>query len=493
VSSSSSIIDLKQLYPPLGKYLPDLPDLPSAPQAIFLLLDNRDAFYGGAAGGGKSAALLMGGLQYVDRPGYHALILRRTFPELEGADGLIAQSHEWLEHSDAKWNEQKHRWTFPSGATIQFGHCEEENDKYRYQGQAYQYVGFDELTHFTEAQYDYITRTRARRSLVQREQGIPIRARGASNPGNVGHAWVASRFIEQRKPGVVFIPAKAADNPGLDVAEYWEGMKDLPETLRRQLWDGDWSVTEGAAFRLAPEHLIEPFPKERAMPDWWERFESMDYGLTNPTAWHFWAIDGEGNLICFWTHYKPGLPSETAPAILNLRGHFNSRLCWGDPQSLAAPTTNRTRLGAPATIQTEFAEQGLWLGKANNNPRAGYTRLCEFLRLDPEHRFPDWHPRRGEKGAPRLFIVERHCPDLVKQLRIALLQPLDMRHGGEMVDPKWESAHGHAVAAARYGVLTRFPASEEPEREPEDPRAALIYRHEKREEEQQRTIPYQVV
>jgi hypothetical protein len=210
-------------FPPLQRYYPHLSSL-SAPQAAFLVLDCRDAFYGGAVGGGKSDALLMAALQYVDRPGYHALLLRRTFPELEGADGLIAKAHEWLgrfrESGECLWNEQKHRWTFPSGATIQFGHVKDENAMYAYQGQAYQFVGFDELTHFTKRMYEYIAFTRARRRTQDALAGIPVRARSASNPGNIGHGWVKERFIEKPAPGVVFIPAKLSDNPGLERATY---------------------------------------------------------------------------------------------------------------------------------------------------------------------------------------------------------------------------------------------------------------------------------
>jgi hypothetical protein len=447
--------------------------MPSIHQAIFLLLDGREAFYGGAAGGGKSAALLMAALQYVDEPNYHALLLRRTFPELEGADGLIGQSHEWLgPHRPAvDWNEQKHRWTFPSGATIQFGHCQEERDKTRYQGQAYQFVGFDELTHFSETQYDYIGFTRARRRTGLRDSGVPIRTRGASNPGGIGHAWVKSRFIDARKPGVVFVPAKAADNPGLDVHEYWEGMKDLPEELRRQLWDGDWGAFEGAAYRITPDHIVEPFE----IPAHWERFESMDYGLNNPTAWLVHAVDYEGNLVSFGEHYAPGLPSETAPIIHKLRESWRSDFCWGDPASLATRTGTSTRSGEHATIQSEFAERGIPISKAKNDPRVGYTRMRELLKLDEARRFPDWHPRRGELGAPRWFIVERACPQLAEQMKTAPLTPLEHRFAGEMIDPKWEGPHGHSHASARYGVASRFDPSEEPpdaaERSPEEQRA----------------------
>ena len=86
----------------------------------------------------------------------------------------------------------------------------------------------------------------------------------------------------------------------------------------------------------------------------------------------------------------------------------------------------------------------------------------ELLRLDENRRFPDWHPRRGQPGSPRWFIVERACPELVSQLKTAPLQPVDKRWAGEMIDPVWEGAHGHAVAAARYGAMSRPAASTEP-------------------------------
>ena len=428
----------------------------------------------------------MGALQHVDKPGYAALLLRRTYAELSKADSLIPRSHEWLSGTPAKWNEDRKTWTFPSGATIEFGHVENETDKYKYQSAAYQYVGFDELTSFSESIYEYIGFSRTRRKI---ESSVPIRTRSASNPGNIGHAWVQSRFLDDPKPGVFFIPAKAKDNPGLDVEEYEESLSTLPPALRRQLLDGDWGAIEGAAFHLTPDHLIEPF----VLPTWWEKFESMDYGLTNPTAWHFWAIDAEGNLIAYFSYYKPGLPSETAPMIKRIRAQVGSKVCYGDPQSLAQPTSTLSKLGTPATIQTEFAERGVLIAKANNDRRTGYTRLSEFLKIDPYHRFPDWHPKRGERGSPRMFIVERYCPDLVKQFRVALLQPLDERFGGEAVEDKWERQHGHAIAAARYGVLTRFPTSQEPERLPEDPRARWMVEHERREESLRLNQPYDIV
>ena len=467
-------IDLAQLFPPLGRFCPHPP---SPKQAAFLLLDCREAFYGGAAGGGKSDALLAGALQYVDVPGYAALILRRTFAELEGADGLLARGHEWLaphREDGVRWNEQKHRWTFPTrsytkmgsnaeaDALLEFGHVQEEKDKHKYQSKAYQYLGFDELTSFTETQYEYIGFTRSRRRKQGLISQVPIRVRSASNPGNVGHGWVKRRFITSPNPGVIFVPAKVADNPGLDVTDYVEhSLSTIGEVLRQQLLDGDWGVFEGMAFGDFDEqtHCYGGI----ALPDSFDRFEAMDFGLNNPTAWYLVGVDYDGNLLWHDSYYRPGLPSESAAVILARRAAGWERTeesgwgprndCWADP-AIQHKTGGLTRWGEPATIKTEFEEAGVTLLLANNDPRAGYARLRYLLKPEPSRLFPKWHPRSGERGAPRMFVNRQLCPELVEQLKNAPLQAIDKRYGGEMVDPDWEGQHGHACFPAGTLVAT---------------------------------------
>ncbi len=463
ISSDSATLAelLAASFPPLATYCPILPQV-TRQQGLFLLSQTEEALYGGAVGGGKTAALLMGALQYVDVDGYAALIMRRTFPELEQPEGPIWQSLRWFGQVPTsirpKYVKADHTWEFKSGAVIRFGHLDSADALLRYQGGGYHYVGFDELTHFEQNQYEFIAFSRQRKPPTGPLSEVPIRVRASANPGGPGHAWVKRRFLDERPDDVAFVPAKVWDNPGIDTDDYVARLKKLNPVLQQQLLDGNWGAFEGAAFTITPDHIVDP----GVVAPTWDRFESMDYGLNNPTAWHAWAVDYDGNLVAYDTYYQPGLPSETAPVILKLRQTWGSTVCHGDPASLATRTGSLRKFGAPATIHTEFLDNGVNITPANNNPRAGYARLRELLKLDPERRFPDWHPRRGDHGSPRMFIVERSCPQLAEQLRTAPLQPVEKRYAGEMIDPVWESRYGHAVAAARYGVMSRPDPSEEP-------------------------------
>ena len=263
------------LTPRLNKYIPWQP---SETQTAFLLLDNREALYGGAAGGGKSVALLMAALQHVDVPGYHALLLRRTFAALAKPGALIDLAHEWLRGTDAQWNEQRKQWTFPSGATLSFGYLDTEGDKYQYQGAAFQFIGFDELTQFTRSQYTYLF-SRCRKSA---ELDVPLRVRSASNPGGEGHAWVYERFfLEGRAKGRVFIPAKLDDNPHLDRASYLEMLAELSPVERRQLEHGDWTAVQAGDW-FKPEWW--QYVDASALPPARRKLRYWDTASTKPSA-----------------------------------------------------------------------------------------------------------------------------------------------------------------------------------------------------------------
>lgn len=234
---------------------------------MFLLVDTLEALFGGAAGGGKSNGLLMAALQYVNVPKYRAILFRRSYADLSLPGALIDISHEWLSGTDAVWKAKEHYWLFPKyGSTLGFGYMDAPNDIFRYQSAQFSFVGFDELTQFTERQYRYLfSRLRRPRCPIHAEESsptckvcrryaplasVPLRMRAATNPGDVGHEWVKYRFIDYgNSESRVFIPSRISDNPYLDADEYRRSLSNLDPITRRQLEEGDWEArTDGGYF-----------------------------------------------------------------------------------------------------------------------------------------------------------------------------------------------------------------------------------------------------
>ena len=261
----------------LPKWTEFIPHEPTVKQHAALLLDDYpELLYGGAVGGGKSDFLLMAALQYVDVPGYAALIVQRSFAQLSHSDAMLERAQEWLSGKASgidSVNGMPTKYIFPSGARLEFGHCQHEKDRFNYKGSAYQYIGFEELTGFTLRIYLYL-RSRLRRLMGS---GIPIRTRGASNPGDIGHEWVKARFVSGAERGRLFMPAKLEDNPYLDRDEYAATLADLHPYDREQLMNGNWDVRPpGGRFKR------EWFSFVDTMPAGMERVRRWDLAATEP-------------------------------------------------------------------------------------------------------------------------------------------------------------------------------------------------------------------
>jgi hypothetical protein len=197
-----------------------------------------------------------------------------------------------------------------------------------------------------------------------------------------------------------------------------------------------------------------------------------------------WAADEDGNVVVFGEYSQPGIVSKHAAAFLERNKRWRTERIWSDPsvfhsQGLSTPRNWK------ASVATEYGEHGVYLRPANNDRQAGYARLLELLHVEPGRFAPPWAQfRSGIDGAPRLY-VSAACKQLIRQLKSAPVA-VDGIDAGEAVDRKWESEHGHAVAAARYGAMSRpSPSAGLPEPEPEDPRMDRALERLKRIEERE--------
>jgi phage terminase large subunit-like protein len=239
-------------------WIPDsaLPRENAKQRAFLLLTDVNEVFYGGAAGGGKTYATLIAAAQFVDVPGYSALLLRENFSDLNQPGAWIPLSKSWWLNTEAEWRGGEHRWYFPSGATVTFGYLANDDAVYQYDTAAYQYIAIDELVQHSEWRYTFMF-GRMRRPRLGPLSRVPTRMRSASNPGGKGHEWVYKRFIDPRtrEPGAVFVPARVEDNAGnMDVEAYKrDSLSKLDPLTRRQREEGDWTAISGG--RFSPDSL----------------------------------------------------------------------------------------------------------------------------------------------------------------------------------------------------------------------------------------------
>jgi hypothetical protein len=244
---------LKYLEPKEAKYCPETASLT---QKVFLRTYALEALFGGAAGGGKSSALLMSALQYVDVPGYSAILFRRTYADLALPGAIMDRFQAWIAaEDDIRWNANNYTAVFPSGARISFGYLNNSQDYLRYKGAEFQFIGMDEVTEIRESDYRYMF-SRLRRPANGPLSKVPLRMRAASNPAP---NWVRQRFIvEGKESGRIFVPSKLTDNPGIDAASYRQTLQALDPVERRRLEEGDWwSTTLGSLFERESFVLLD--------------------------------------------------------------------------------------------------------------------------------------------------------------------------------------------------------------------------------------------
>ena len=427
------------------------------PQTDFLAAGEREVLYGGSAGGGKSYAMLADPLRYMGHPSFSGLLLRHTTEELRE---LIFKSQELYPKiwKGIKWSERKMQWLAPSGARLWLSYLDRDDDVLRYQGLAFSWIGFDELTQWaTPFAWNYM---RSRLRSVSHD--LPVYMRATTNPGGRGHGWVKKMFIDPAPAGKSFeaqdietgevlrypeghskagkalfkrrfIPARLMDNPYLaEQGDYEAMLLSLPEQQRRQLLEGDWDIKEGAAFTEFNRdiHVVEPY----TIPNNWVKFRACDYGYGSKSAVLWIAVSPSEQLVVYRELYvSKVLATDLADMVLELEINDGN-------------------------IRYGVLDSSLWHKRGDTGPSLAEQMITRGCRWRPSDR------SKGSRVAGKNEIHRRlQVDDFTEEPRLVFFNtcthtisqlpaiPLDKKNS-EDVDTTSED---HLYDALRYGIMSR--------------------------------------
>lgn len=414
-------------------------------------------------------ALIYGGLRHIDHPRYKAALFRRTFPRLQE---LIDRTQRTFPQLGAKWNEQKKRWTFPSGAVYEFHHCEHENNKFDYLTTEFQYLGFDQLEEFTDTIYSFLI-TRVRTTSPD----LKTRVRASANPGGIGHVWVMKRFEVDKHPegGVtvidplsglsrVFIPARVWDNPAIvqhDPA-YIQRLMAIPDpALRRAYLDGDWSVFAGQYFsQWDPTLHVSPLRgSKRRPPDWWEVAAGLDWGYSpHPSVLEMAAFDPHGRARFYKELVIEKVSGRELAELILQRCETpkeRSMTIQGDTQMWTPNTDTGVSIADSMNEVFTDAGTGVLLTKASKDRINGWHRMHSFL--DARRPLPT-EPGEPKMRGPWMTVLPADprdglgCPYLIETIPGQVHDDRETKRGDLR-----KNDHDHACDAGRYLLVAREP------------------------------------
>ena len=427
------------------------------PQTDFLSASEQEVLYGGAAGGGKSFAMLADPVRYFNNPLSNKLLVRRSTEELRE---LISVSKQLYPRAipGIKFLERDKTWIAPSGASLWLSYLDRDDDVSRYQGQAFNWIGFDELTQWPSPFAWNYMRSRLR---TTRNSGLNLYQRATTNPGGAGHSWVKKTFVDPAVNNTAFnatdpetgedivwpkghtkqgqplfkrrfIPATLFDNPYLaEDGLYEANLLSLPEHQRKQLLEGNWDVNEGAAFTEWNRnlHVIEPFE----IPNSWARFRACDYGYGSYTGVVWIAVSPDEQLIVYRELYCSKVIA-TDLADMILEAEHGEKIRYGVLDS--SLWHNRGDTGP--SLAEQMVQKGCrWRpsDRSKGSRIAGKNELHRRLQVDD---FTE---------EPRLVFFNT-CTNIISQIPAL---PLD-KNNSEDVDTNSED---HLYDALRYGIMTR--------------------------------------
>lgn len=441
--------------------------VPTPKQRIFHETTAREVLYGGAAGGGKSYAIVWDALvRCLTYPKTKAYLFRRTYPELEQT--LIATAREIIPESLGKYKASEHKFVLVNGSQMYFCYMQFEADRLKYLGAEIQWLYFDELTSFTQDMYNFIrSRLRAPKHL----NVTPV-IRCASNPGGPGHGWVKAYFVDPTDIGkkvikhkiefydentkttqtkiftTQYIPATVLDNPHISDDYKFELMMKPPKIRDAYLY-GKWDAFEGQAF---PEftndpdhyldrmwtHVIEPFD----IPYWWEHYISFDHGYSRPFSFGAFAVDPTGTVYRYKELYgcKPNEPNHglmLAPSGIGkmldewLQPEFREGIRF---HGIADPAVFDKSRGESVADQLLKYFNGVYFSPGDNTRLAGKNNFHEYLKFD-------------QTGHPKLYVFNT-CKDFIRTIPSLVYDD----HKVEDIDTEGED---HIYDETRYMLMDR--------------------------------------
>lgn len=438
------------------------------PQKALIDCTVPEVFYGGARGGGKTDGVLG---KYALKAqtygkGFNAVFFRKEIPMLDDA---IERSHDIYSGLGAKWADQKKTWRFPRGGRLRFRPLERIADAEKYQGQNISDACVEEAGNYADPKpIDRLNGT------LRSAYGVPTQLLLTGNPGGPGQQWLKARYVDPAPSGMkilrrelpngaehryVFIPSRLQQNrilmtrdPGYINRLYMVGSAELVKA-----WlEGDWSAVEGAYFDCwsSAKHVIKPF----AVPDWWARFRSFDWGSAAPFSVQWWAVsdgselpDGRqypaGAIICYREWYGASAPNvglkmtaeEVAAGIVERERGEPKRA--GDREvriaGVADPSIFRVD-GGPSIAERMF-KAGARFGKADNRrtprngPISGWDQMRQRL--------------IGDDGVPMIYCFDT-CVDSIRTIPA-------LQHDASNAEDVDTNGEDHAGDSWRYACMSR--------------------------------------
>lgn len=416
------------------------------PQTHFLEADEFEVMFSGGRAPGKSDALMMDPLRYCNNKSFRGLIIRKAMNDLRD---LIRRAKELYPQAypGTKWKEQEKLFVFPSGATIEFGYCDHEDDVARYQGQEYTWLGIDELTQIPNEE----TYTKLVASVRKSGEGLKNYVRSTTNPNGPGKNWVKKRFVDRGPANTTitistdvtgigtikttrkWIHGTVFDNPKYvkENPQYIAMLQNIDnEVLRKQWLEGDWDSADGLAFDefSRKTHVIKSFE----IPSSWYRFRACDWGFKTKAVCLWFAVDYDGQIYVYRELVTKGvLAKDFGAKIRQIEEEAGEKVRYG-----ILDVSAWSQRGEDAPPPAEDMGNLTWRpsDRSKHSRITGKQQVHKYLQTD-------------ENGQPGVLIFDT-CIDLIACLSSI---PMD-KNNNEDVDTKSDD---HSYDALRYGLMSR--------------------------------------